>query len=341
MPPRRPWRPADLNLLCFDPAFVSEADALTAEKLSCDFVSSYVKANGEEAFQALLLASDTTEGMEAVTAALGEYYQGKELEYTPSTMRFGYGGEVVDYVLRSDLGIFHVGVDWVDNTYEVSPNIHKNFLHENYGETKEFFTVSLQHMQSYQDLFGLDRYNNEISIAFPNYSIERDSIYTLGSHKIVLLSAVSLQHEYIHSLTSPHIAGAELWEFEGFAQYFELYYYDQYRVPFLNQDWNSPKTLAMHKCLEEYRTVMGRPIDSFTDGHDIDDLLTYYYRLKSPNSAYASGASFVQFLIRQYGMKDVIQHIYGDKRPLPKSYKELVAEWNQYIEETYQGYSRV
>ncbi len=330
----------DLNLLCFDPAFVSEADALTAQKLSCDVVNSYIKANGEEALQALLLASDTSEGMEAVTATLCEYYQGKGLTYTPSALRFGYGGEVVDYVLRSDLGTFHVGADWVDAVHEISPNIHQNFLHENYGETKEFFTVNLQLMQSYQDLFDLGSYNNKLSIAFPNRSLQRDSFYDSGAHKITLLSAISLQHEYIHSLTVPHIAEGELWKVEGLARCFELYYYDPYRVPALNQDWNSSETLARFKCLEEYIAVMGRPIDLFVDTHVVNDLLTYYYHLKSPNSAYDSGASFVWFLISQYGTENVIQHICGDKRPLPKSYKELVAEWNQYVEETYQEYSR-
>jgi len=330
----------DLNLLCFDPAFVSEADVLTAQKLSCDFVNSYIKANGEEAFQALLLASDTAEGMEAVSAALGEYYQGKGLTYTPSTLRFGYGGEVVDYVVRSDLGTFHVGADWVDDVYEISPNIHKNFLHENYGEAKEFFTVNLQLMQSYQELFGLDGYNNKLSIAFPNHSLQRDSFYASGPHKITLLSAISLQHEYIHSLTMPRLEEMELWKVEGFAQCFEFYYYDPYRVPALNQDWNSDENMTRFKILKEYSEVMGRPLDLFVDTHMMSDLLTYYYHLKSPNSTYDSGASFVWFLINQYGMEDVVQHIYGDKRPLPKSYKELVAEWNQYIEETYQEYSR-
>lgn len=60
----------DLNLLCFDPAFVSEEDAAAARQLSAAFAASYREANGLEACWVLLGDSATAEGMDRLAEAL-------------------------------------------------------------------------------------------------------------------------------------------------------------------------------------------------------------------------------------------------------------------------------
>ena len=52
------------------------------------------------------------------------------------------------------------------------------------------------------------------------------------------------------------------------------------------------------------------------------------------------GSSFVQHLVKQYGEEAVINSIYGGGEPLPKTYAQLVKEWNEFIESEYTGYSK-
>ena len=65
----------------------------------------------------------------------------------------------------------------------------------------------------------------------------------------------------------------------------------------------------------------------------------YYFSLTNPNANYLTGSSFVQYLVKQYGEEAVIKSIYGNGSPLPKTYAELVKEWNGYIETNYKNYS--
>jgi len=59
-----------------------------------------------------------------------------------------------------------------------------------------------------------------------------------------------------------------------------------------------------------------------------------------PNKSYLSGSSFVQYLVGQYGERAVINSIYGDKTPLPRTYRDLVREWIDHIENSCQSYSK-
>lgn len=328
----------DLNLLCFDTDFVSEEDAEAARQLACDFAAYYAETYGEAELIGLLLDSDTGEGMDALTEALSVYYRSQDVEYMPSPLRFGYGGVSYEYCLKSEYASFWVSPDWVDQSRDYHPVIPENFLHENYAETREFFEINLQQMKAYQELFALPDYDNDLSVLFIKPPRVYSPTYATGLHSIFLTSVVSLSHEYIHALTRP-AGDLELWEYEGFARYFD-HWYDHYGLPFLNVDYNSYEDEDEYGYLIEYKEKQGRPIDMAVDYGEIENLVTYYWDWDSPNINYETGASFVQYLVKQYGVERVVQHLYGDRAPLPKSHAALVEEWNQYIEETYQDYRK-
>lgn len=50
--------------------------------------------------------------------------------------------------------------------------------------------------------------------------------------------------------------------------------------------------------------------------------------------------SFIQYLVKQYGEEAVINSIYANGNALPKTYAELVKEWNEYIAVNYANYSK-
>lgn len=325
----------DLNYLCFDNAFASETNILAARQTACDFAEYYIAEHGDESLWKLLCNSDTTAGMAAVAEALGKYYADNGISTEISTVRYGYGGVSNDYVVYSDYGIFYISDGWVDESWEYNPLVSENFLPDNYPEVRQFFEINLQQFEQYQALFALDSYDNDLKIIFTNSTTySNPSVYILAQHAIFLKSVADLTHEYIHALTIPAAAeNLETWSQEGFATYFAVWY-DYYSREFLNDDYNSAN------FLQEYRSVLGRPLDVATDNDEILHFAAYYMGYEDPNESYLSGASFVGYLVEQYGIACVTEHLFGDGNTLPKSYEALLEDWLGYLNELYQDFAK-
>lgn len=321
----------DLNYLCFDNRFTSEDNISSVRFVAVDFVSNCITEIGEDAFQQLVLNSDTAAGMNHVVNALTQYYQSNGQNIEVSDVRYGFGGVSNDYIVSSDFGTFYIGKEWVDQFIDYNSAISANFLHEQYGEIREFFTINLQQMAQYQELFGLDSYDNNLTVIFTNSTTYGGaaSEYRSNGHTIYLKSIMDMTHEYIHALTIPSATrDLETWEYEGFATYFSVWY-DFYSRDFLNNDYNSLSTLA------PLREKLGRPLDVLTDNDDILNYVVIAKKWVDPNVNYWSGASFVGYLVNQYGLDNVVQHICGVGDSLPKSVGSLVQEWKDYLENAY------
>ena len=329
---------ADLSLLCFDDAFVSASDIADVKALACNFAQTYAAAKGEAALQELLSASDTASGARCVSDALVQYYQDNGFDYTPSTLCFGFGGHSFDYIVSTDLATFFIKKDWKDMNTQYNPLVYDGFLHQDYNDIKAFFQINLEQMRQYQELFVLDSYNNDLRVIFSNTELPQTSFYQGNTHTIDLKNVDSLMHEYIHALTQPK-GTMKVWEVEGFARYFS-YRYDYYGIALLNQDYNNLPETPELEYVHEYLAVVQRPIDMAVDYEEIENIAVWSRNIKDPNANYVAGSSFVQYLVSQYGEKAVIDSIYGEKTPLPKTYAELVREWIAHIESCCQGYSK-
>ena len=331
---------ADLSLLCFDTAFVSESDLETVKWHACRFVQDYAAEKGEAALQELLSASDTAAGAVAVSEALSRYYLSNGIDYAPTTLRFGHGGHSFSYTVFSELATFSVKKDWVDMNSQINPLVYDGFLRHHYEDIKAFFQINLDQMAKYQALFKLESYNNDLSVIFADTNMSRYSFYQSNTHRIYLKNVDSLMHEYIHALTLARSQSAmENWEIEGFARYYS-YRYDHYGIALLNHDYNHLAQTAVTGYVYEYLDQIQRPIDMASDYEEIENLAVWYFGLRDPNANYLAGSSFVQYLVKQYGDQAVIQSVYGDKTPLPKPYAELVSDWLANIENRYQDYSQ-
>lgn len=328
----------DLNLLCFNRNFVSEKDILVAQQTAYQFADYLQETYGEETVQQLLSLSHTEGGMAQLCEKLREYYTAQGADYSPSHLRIGYAGVSYAYVLQSDLGTFYVGTAWTDANAALNPLVTENFLHGNYAETKAFFQRNLDQMQSYQELFELGDYDNELTVVFPNFrAASKYSYYQSGPHRIIIYNVDSFMHEYIHALTKPGTS-QKLWETEGFARFFS-YYYDDYGIAFLNEDYNSAIESEATEYLFEFKQIIDRPIDMQIDFKELKNIAVYSRNYTDPNASYVAGSSFIQYLVGKYGEAATVQCIYGEGE-FPETYSELVAEWNQYIEETYCDFSR-
>lgn len=328
----------DLNLLCFDEQFVSEQDVVTAKGLACHFARMYVEDNGEAQLQELLSSSGTEAGALQVSNALEQYYRDNGLDYVPSSLRFGYGDQSYDYTILDALAAFYVHKNWRDANAQGNPLVYEGFLHQNYSDIKTFILTNLEQMRQYREFFALENYKPGLRIYFVDSELSQFSFYRSDRHAIYLQNVDSLMHEYIHALTQP-TSSMDAWEVEGFARYFS-YRYDHYGMAFLNQDYNNLPETSKTKYVYEYLAGIGRPIDMATDFEELENIAVWFWGFQDPNAEYAAGSSFVQYLVKQYGERAVIDSIYANQSPLPKPYEELVSDWLAYIENQCQGYSK-
>ncbi len=335
----------DLTLLCFDERFVSAQDVEAAKNNACLFVEEYLSSHSEEDFQELLSASGTAEGLERVNGVLEEFYEENGVDCTLTKFRYQYGGVTLDYAAACEYARFYIDRDWQDALWEDNPMVSENFLHENYGEVRQFFECNVRQMEQYRELFDLDRYNNETTVIFPDdTSSLRVSYFHRESRKIYLTSVVSLMHEYIHSLMDGHDDPEHLWTYEGFARNYDCLYND-YAYDCWNYSYNNFTEIhGSHETgvfLDAYIEHIGRPIDIKNDHRDFGDFLAYAYEWKDPDLNYSSGASFVAYLVDCYGLQEVIGYIGADKKynaEWDKSYEELVQEWLEYLGKKYAWY---
>lgn len=322
----------DLNYLCFRNNFVTESDITTAQSTANDFVNVYIAKSGEAALQKMMLDSDTAAGMDLVATELEQYYAEHEVVTEISTVRYCFGGVSNDYIVTSDSAIFYICNDWTDQLSGYYAPVSDNFLHQDYAKVKQFFEINLEQMDQYRQLFAIEQEEDDLQIIFTNRTNRgNNSMYYQPDHTIYLKSVLDLTHEYIHALTMPSAkVDLETWSTEGFATYFSVWY-DAYSNDFLNQDYNSLSSL------EKLRQKLGRPLDIISDNDDILNCLACYKGYKDPNENYLSGASFVSYLIQEYGIDPVIQYLFGSGEPLLKSYEVLTKEWYAYLNTTYQN----
>lgn len=327
----------DLTLLCFDENFASAEDVEAAKNNACLFAEWYMSSHSEEEYLELLSASGTSEGAARANEALESFYEEHGVECSLTKILYEYGGMSLDYAAACEYAVFYIGKDWQDQIWEMNPMVPENFLHEDYSAIKEFFECNVRQMKQYQELFDLDSYSNELTVFFPNNAeLLQTSFYQVKRGTIYLDSVVSLMHEYIHFLMDGYHDLENKWTVEGFARYYDCLYND-YGCAFWNQDYNDPEG-----AFQAYIEYIGRLVDSRADNRYLNDFLVRAYEWSDPNLTYESGASFVAYLVECYGLEDVIQYIGSDiqfNAKWGKSYKELVQDWNDYIEQNYSWYA--
>ena len=333
----------DLNLLCFDEKFVSPDDVEAAKNNACLFVDEYLSAHSDTELLELLSDSGTAEGVRRANEALEAFYIENDVDCSLTAIRYQHGGVTLDYAVACEYAVFYIETDWQDGTWETNPRVSDNFLHEDYGEIRAFFECNVRQMRQYQELFGFESYDNDLTVVFSNsarISAVFDSYYTGEDHTARVSSVTSLMHEYIHSVMEWRYDWSVKWKCEGFARYYEVRY-NEYAYDFWDYDYNNPSENERGMQVKKYIDWLGRPISSKTDSQEFADVMVYACGQKDPNLTYTTGESFVGYLVDQYGEPAVIAYVCSGNEyneQWGKSYEELVQDWNAYINENYSWY---
>lgn len=328
----------DLNLLCFDAAFVSEEDASAARQLSAAFASACLDANGLDACWALLCDSATAEGMANLADVLRTFCADNGQDVQPGTLRIGQGGAAYQYCVLTEGAEFWVGREWQDINCALNPLVTEDFLHGDYASAAAFFRINEEQMAAYRQLFSCeDAPCVTVVLPGPLKGLSA-SCYQPGEHRILLLNADSLSHEYIHALAQPSTT-QEVWETEGFARYFS-YYYDHYGIAMVNADYAAAADTEKLHYIHEFRAQVGRAIDMAADFGAIESIIAYTRGYASPNVSYAAGSAFVHYLVQRYGEEAVIRHVL-DGAAFDAPQAELVSDWKAWLKDHYGSYTQV
>lgn len=336
----------DLTLLCFDENFVSEEDVEAAKNNASLFAEWYLSSHTEEEFLELLTASGTSEGVVRAKEALKLFYEEHGVECSLTEIRYAYGGVSLDYAAACRYARFYLNKDWQEMYWEANETISENFLHQDYAEVKAFFECHAEQMGKYQDLFGFSHYNNDLMIIFTNrlsMPSTYNGVYYPDSHAIYLSAVMSLMHGYIHSLMYGKFDWLSLWKREGTARYLEIQYNAYYIVFYDGLGKYYGEDTHVQEVFSSLGSYLGRVPNINIDCRAIIDLSTYIWGETDPGMSYDAAASFVGYLVGQYGERDVIEYICSDDEynaEWNKSYEELVQDWNRYIEENYSWYER-
>ena len=327
----------DLNLLCYDAAFVPAEDVRNARGLSVCFATEYIAAYGEADYLALLLNSDTAGGMADVAAALQAFYAAHGVQTGVSAQRYAHGGKAYHYRMQVDGAVFYVGREWQDLNHELNPLVSENFLHEDYAAVRDFFRINEAQMAQYRQLFAtVGPWEDDVEVLLLNPQRKTTtSCYWAAQHSIWLLNVNSLMHEYIHSLM-PSRSTQTLWETEGIARYFS-FYYDHYGWAFRNEDYNNPPELDYAQFIRDYQAAIGRPIDMAVEYGEVESLGAYSRKAQSPDESYAIGSAFVHYLVLRFGEEAVIRHVRG-LEALPQDIPTLTADWLAWLDEKYRDF---
>lgn len=328
----------DLTLLCFNEKFASSEDVEAAENNACLFVDGYLSTHSEAELLELLSGSGTVEGVGRANEALEAFYAENGVDSSLTQIRYQYGGVTYEYAAACEYARFYLDKDWQNMGWERNAKVSENFLHENYAEVKTFFECSVRQMAQYQEFFDFDSYNNDLPVMITNKIIlfekEMYSGYYYADHTIYLADVESLPHEYIHSLTYGRFDFDNWWKKEGTAQYFS-YKYNDYLYSTADWYYELSETDVL---LREFLDSLGRPLDLAIDRRGIDDMLVYIWEQTNPVCSYEAAASFVGYLVDQYGEQAVIAYVRSNveyNAKWGKSYDELVQDWNDYINENY------
>ena len=343
------WAYYDLNYLCFRPAFSSEEDVKLCERLALRFAADYVSEHGEAAYLALMEKSGQPREAEEARTALTAFYTAQGIDVTLSPILYAMGGVQYDYLAKCEYACNYLDKEWIDHVLTDAGLYAKTFLHENYAEVRECFETLRAEMQQYQEYFNLYPYRDDLRVYFvgPKTTLEGGH-YEEGHHRVSMEGLTLYSHEYIHAITYNRMTSPVIsWQTEGLATYYEAKF-SRFLKEYYDYYWsisNFPDQKWLMLLYEEY----GRPFDVEKDRIDSCSRTAYFYdayylaRRWDNLSSYEQSASFLDYLIRQFGEREVLEYLL-DNHDLTTltdlAIDELAAAWKEENETRFAGFPK-
>lgn len=331
----------DLNWLCFREEFVPAEEISVNRIAACAFAVDYITANGEQDYVQLLKQSADPETVAAFNTVLSNWYARQGLEYVPSEVLYGIGGEHHDYLVKHTYATMYMAKTWNNSSWWSTLIQDDRFLHESYEDIKYCFELTKLQMATLQEALGFDIAYEPITVeflsqhgtskAYPNYA------------KLDIGDIGALCHEYTHYLTTRmmrHNYYQYRWLDEDLTDYLAITSPNPYE--FAKYDYAKDNGLPVQASItgdwnEIYKSIIADMEDPLDMWRARWDLYAYYYEDYDINGI--AIMSFPAYVIDTLGY-DTLYH-YGyvtDQEPPELDLTQLRSDWVAYLQETYGQY---
>ena len=273
------------------------------------------------------------------------------------------GGNALRLIWEDAAAKYHIDNEFKENHLSVSRTnllnglyIEEDLFNSGYANLRELMIMyeeSTQFVREKLVPYGRMR-ENIVPVIFTTeteqYQKGNAGTYFSDRDEMYVYSALSFQHEYIHSMLHDRHEEIPLWLNECIAHYFNYYpaQTDNYevlrdKVTTLTSLENNPEETEDYELIQETERQLGHKID-WTSVKDTVYLMNVYvvdsdlYDDVMTGSGIASKISFMHFLVDKVGEEATIQAILDNKSKdtFGAYWMGLVEEWENEIREEFQ-----
>lgn len=332
----------DLNWLCFREEFVSDGEMEINRNTAVRFAREYIAEHGEEAYQTLICKSGDVNGVAEFNAALSGWYAANGLDYVPTEILYGIGGEYHEYLVKCKYATFYLPENW-NNRFYSGITADDDFLHCDYAQVKHCFESTTSYMAAQQERLGFDSYDNDLTVEFMSDPMSTTS----WPYRLAQVSSIEdLPIAYAYWITGPYTRTLQVPYYldVGMADYISVTGDHPYKSEWLRycaKNGFQPQLYLMGDCNDSIIHILEDVDDVKAIQRVRWDFGTYFSEdyYDKPGSGLAT--SFVWYLIDKYGFETMLDYIYDTgNEPIVLDLPAEQEAWIAYLEDTYGSYRK-
>lgn len=332
----------DLNWLCFREEFVSDGEMEINRNTAVRFAREYIAEHGEEAYQTLICKSGDVNGVAEFNAALSGWYAANGLDYVPTEILYGIGGEYHEYLVKCKYATFYLPENW-NNRFYSGITADDDFLHCDYAQVKHCFESTTSYMAAQQARLGFDSYDNDLTVEFMSDPMSTTS----WPYRLAQVSSIEdLPIAYAYWITGPYTRTLQVPYYldVGMADYISVTGDHPYKSEWLRycaKNGFQPQLYLMGDCNDSIIHILEDVDDVKAIQRVRWDFGTYFSEdyYDKPGSGLAT--SFVWYLIDKYGFETMLDYIYDTgNEPITLDLPAEQEQWIAYLEEKYGAYPK-
>lgn len=332
----------DMNLLCFRDDFVTRQEVETNKEIARQFAADCIDEMGEAEYLQLLQCSGDVAGAGQFRDALERWYGSYDIDYTPTDILYGIGGEYHDYLVRCFYGTFYLPKAW-ENRHFSSLAKDGNFLHESYCDVKLYFETAASQMAYIQNMFGVHEDTSDITVEF---LLSGTGGTWAARNQIMLHYHAYIPRSYINMMLYRHTMLRDgrmnyNWLYHGIGEYLAQMGPSEYEDAVLLYSVNH-ENRAYSTMEGDWYSIWQEVTKGETDPDILWrtrwDLIAYYYDRELHNGGYGQ-ISFTAYLAEQIGIETLWDYLLQTENPCPDiDFARYRTQWEAYLDETYGEY---
>ena len=332
----------DLNWLCFREEFVSDGEMEINRNTAVRFAREYIAEHGEKAYQTLICKSGDVNGVAEFNAALSGWYAANGLDYVPTEILYGIGGEYHEYLVKCRYATFYLPENW-NNRFYSGITADDDFLHCDYAQVKHCFESSAANMEMQRQRLGFTAGGDDLTVEFTSETL---SSTTWPLQLAQINSIEDLPMMYAYSLAGPYTRYVQYpyYLYAGMADYIAVTSDYPYKTAWLRDCAKNGFQAQLYKegdCNAYLTQILKDEEDPVVIQRTRWDFGTYYSEDYYDKPGNGLGTSFAWYLIDKYGFETMFDYVYETgNEPIVLDLPAEQEAWIAYLEDTYGSYPK-